>query len=795
MGPSTPSRGTTHLQRMGADVSLLSNLIPHTCTNSENERNVRLRYNKNLYSLPSTNSSISENVNTKLKDILDLLNRAHQLPFHFVEHLLDSLRIRRQCSANRCLTTGTQKNLSYGILEEREIEADFMDIWTARDIAHGETEEYTNRVIPYLSKRSERCEGCKYVMRREIREVCIKHFPKRLEVICSLTDLSKVSQSDTQYAFQTELAIIHNSRECVKKLIEILGKDILCVAMSDAYEGVTPLHLAIAKGNDELVDIIISALKDNERQCCVEARARGRTFLEMFPFGERILHLAVYVGNPITIRLLTSKLHIDPTETDSYGNNPFHVLPRSLYAGSEIGKEIFQILCSVAVHRFDDDDQIYDRTSRSIENPDVMKLRSMLYSTNSAGFSPLKLACKYAKRELIESILSVKSVYCFMASDRINHDVVCYEGSELDPSLVDSGNVESGLEFLILSEEQSAMECFQIPPIAKLIDIRWSYSRPFLIMTGVIHIVFLIPLIIFGIDDLKRTAFIESCPDRNTTQCNFQETCHTGPLAENMFMGFVSVFSNILTFVEGLRTFGLVRKRKLLSSKVILLRLFARHNLNVLFCISFLAYFVMKLFCVSYRFVALSISFLIGWILMITLIRSFRVLSFFSEMFGRLLTTHLFHFSVVMAIIIIASCSSSRMLYCDPPNEFKSIWTGIIAFVKLAVGINEFAVLFHSDYPWLSVCYFVAFVTLVNTLLFNMLIATMSDTYNQYYQNQDTLCTYQRAKELVVIEWISPAWLNRVLLKSVRQSKIQFGFSKDSIRMKNVFLIDAKKIS
>ena len=707
-------------------------------------------------------------------NVINALFYTVYFPFLIIEHLWILYEQLNKRKSN---------HLSNIILTDSGKEFDFMKMWTMRDTSESDIEEYRKILIPLFSKECQDCDGCKRVLKREIQEVCKHNFVKRFRVICQLL---------RQFDFAIFIAVIRDSHDCIEILVTHLGCNVTNVEFGNGFEGVTILHLAVARKNENLLQMLITTMP---KQCLLNelnTRANGEIFLSLFPHGENIFHLAVYLGNISIVKLIYPFI-VDIGYTDKNGNNVFHIMALSQYENPEIGRSMFELLTGQVRLATDSDTS----SGRHYQNSNsIFKFRLWLFAGNYDGYTPLKLACKRGRTELVESILDTNDVYFFPLKHIGKHTRArCYNVSELDPALPDAENTGSCLELLVMSDNEKATDCLQISPILKIINIKWEHTRPFVICRAICHLIILILLIFIGLGDMQMLLSMDTCSKNTTVHCTPPATNNLKLVLENIFVGFVSTGSAAIMCFEGFRILSVMRKRTLLSFRTIINMIVSRRYLNVIFCASFFVYFIMKICGWSSRMIALSMALFTGWLIQISILRAFKVFSFFSVMFRKILSSHIFQFSIMLVLLLVSFATSSRMLYSDTPTEFQSLSVAVISFIKLAVGINEFKVLLHSDYSWLSTMYFVGFVTLANNLLFNMLIATMTETYEHCSRIQDDLCLYQRAHELVILEWISPMWLNRFLLKAVQKKFVLLQLPDGSFKKKFVYLLDTSNMS
>lgn len=234
-------------------------------------------------------------------------------------------------------------------------------------------------------------EGCVEELRellQDLQDLCRRR--RGLDVPDFL--MHKLTASDTGKTclMKALLNINPNTKEIVRILLafaeenDILDRFINAEYTEEAYEGQTALNIAIERRQGDITAVLIAAGAD------VNAHAKGVFFNpkyqhEGFYFGETPLALAACTNQPEIVQLLMENEQTDIASQDSRGNNILHAL------------------VTVAEDFKTQNDfvkRMYDMILLRSGNWELETMR------NNDGLTPLQLAAKMGKAEILKYILS-----------------------------------------------------------------------------------------------------------------------------------------------------------------------------------------------------------------------------------------------------------------------------------------------------------------------------------------------------------------------------------------------------
>ncbi|XP_017508605.1 transient receptor potential cation channel subfamily V member 3 isoform X5 [Manis javanica] len=276
--------------------------------------------------------------------------------------------------------------------------------------------------------------------------------------------MHKLTASDTGKTclMKALLNITPNTKEIVRILLtfaeenDILDRFINAEYTEEAYEGQTALNIAIERRQGDITAVLIAAGAD------VNAHAKGFFFNpkyqhEGFYFGETPLALAACTNQPEIVQLLMENEQTNITSQDSRGNNILHAL------------------VTVAEDFKTQNDfvkRMYDMILRRSGNWELETMR------NNDGLTPLQLAAKMGKAEILKYILSREIKEKPLRS--LSRKFTDWAYGPVSSSLYDLTNVDtttdnSVLEIIVYNTNlDNRHEMLTLEPLHTLLHMKWK---------------------------------------------------------------------------------------------------------------------------------------------------------------------------------------------------------------------------------------------------------------------------------------------------------------------------------
>lgn len=258
------------------------------------------------------------------------------------------------------------------------------------------------------------------------------------------------------------LNINPSTKEIVRILLafaeenDILDRFINAEYTEEAYEGQTALNIAIERRQGDITAVLIAAGAD------VNAHAKGVFFNpkyqhEGFYFGETPLALAACTNQPEIVQMLMENEQTDITSQDSRGNNILHALvtvAEDFKTQNDFVKRMY----------------------------DMILLRSGTWeletTRNNDGLTPLQLAAKMGKAEILKYILSreIKDKRLRSLSRKFTDWAYGPVSSSLyDLTNVDTTTDNSVLEIIVYNTNiDNRHEMLTLEPLHTLLHMKWK---------------------------------------------------------------------------------------------------------------------------------------------------------------------------------------------------------------------------------------------------------------------------------------------------------------------------------
>ncbi|KAM4048345.1 transient receptor potential cation channel subfamily V member 3-like isoform 2-T2 [Anomaloglossus baeobatrachus] len=503
-----------------------------------------------------------------------------------------------------------------------------------------------------------------------------------------------------------------------------LDKFINAKYTEENYKGQTALHIAIERRQNKIVKYLL------DKGAKVNVRAQGLFFNPKsrnngFYFGETPLALAACTNQPGVVKLLMENSETDVTIQDSFGNTVLH----ALVTVTENAKPHNTFIIN-----------IYDKIIRSFKNKFLETIK------NNQGLTPMQLAAKTGKLEMLKYILSreIKDEENRLLSRKFTDWGYGPVSSSLyDLQDVDTSSQNSILEMVVYNIHiKNRHELLALEPLNTLLQMKWTkFARYMFLMSFLFFFAF---NIIF--------TFLFYRPHGN----------QQGPIALNLsttsgifqLIGHVFnvISSAILIIHEGAAILRL--KPSDLQSVV------SDAWFHVLFFIQAILVILATLTYISgveeyLTFVALAVA--LGWTNMLFYTRGFQSLGIYSVMIQRVILHDVLKFLLVYILFLFGFgvALASLIEQCSEGNvcsSYTSFETATVELFRLTIGLGDLDLQQDSKHPTLFLLLLIVYVILTFVLLLNMLIALMSETVDAISKESEHIWRLQRARTILELE-------------------------------------------
>uniref|UniRef100_A0A8C2VIT4 Transient receptor potential cation channel subfamily V member 3 n=1 Tax=Chinchilla lanigera TaxID=34839 RepID=A0A8C2VIT4_CHILA len=554
--------------------------------------------------------------------------------------------------------------------------------------------------------------------------------------------MHKLTASDTGKTclMKALLNINPNTKEIVHILLtfadenDILDQFVNAEYTEEAYEGQTALNIAIERRQGDIAAMLIAAGAD------VNAHAKGVFFNpkyqhEGFYFGETPLALAACTNQPEIVQLLMENEQTDITSQDSRGNNILHALVTVA--------EDFRTQNDFVKH-------MYDMILLRSGNWELETMR------NNDGLTPLQLAAKMGKAEILKYILSreIKEKPLRTLSRKFTDWAYGPVSSSLyDLTNVDTTTDNSVLEIIVYNTNiDNRHEMLTLEPLHTLLHMKWKkFAKYMFFLSFCFYFFYNITLTLVS---YYRPREQEDLPH---------------PLALSLKMGwlqllgrmFVLIWATCISVKEGIAIF-LLRPSDLQSILSDAWFHFVFFIQAVLVILSVFLY----LFAYKEYLAFLVLAMALGWANMLYYTRGFQSMGMYSVMIQKVILHDVLKFLFVYIVFLLgfgvalASLIEKRSDDDDKDcSSYGNFSDAVLELFKLTIGLGDLKIQQNSTYPILFLFLLITYVILTFVLLLNMLIALMGETVENVSKESERIWRLQRARTILEFEKMLPEWL------------------------------------
>uniref|UniRef100_A0A670YQG3 Transient receptor potential cation channel subfamily V member 3 n=1 Tax=Pseudonaja textilis TaxID=8673 RepID=A0A670YQG3_PSETE len=556
--------------------------------------------------------------------------------------------------------------------------------------------------------------------------------------------MNKMTSSDTGKTclMKALLNINQNTKEIVKMLLsfaeenQILEKLINASYTEEAYRGQTALNIAIERRQYDITQTLI------EKGADVNAHAQGVFFNpkrkhEGFYFGETPLALAACTNQPDIVQLLMENSKTDIMSQDARGNNILHAL------------------VTVA-----EDFKTQNDFVRRMYDTILLKSRSRDLETmkNKDGLTPLQLAAKTGKLEILKYILSreIKEKPIRSLSRKFTDWAYGPVQSSLyDLTELDTTSENSLLDIIVYNTNiGNRHEMLALEPLHSLLRMKWKrFARHVFFLSCCLYFIYnlILTLISYYRPHTKQPPPypLALIGELNWLQLAGQAMVILGAV-------FIAIKESVAIFL--LRPSDL---QTILSDAWFHFAFFIQ---AVLVIVSVFLY----VFSYKGHLPCLVLAMSLGWANMLYFTRGLQSMGIYSVMiqqvrkaaltilgFLKSLILSSFPFSKALAALVDSCPEDSKC------NEYSVLGSIEVDLFMLTLGLGELDVPKNAKYPILFLLLLISFVILTFVLLLNMLIALMGETVEDISKESEHIWRLQRARTIVEIEKLLPKFLRR----------------------------------
>ncbi|XP_053130739.1 transient receptor potential cation channel subfamily V member 3 [Hemicordylus capensis] len=554
--------------------------------------------------------------------------------------------------------------------------------------------------------------------------------------------MKKMTSSDTGKTclMKALLNINQNTKEIVNMLLsfaeenQIVERLINAAYTEEAYRGQTALNIAIERRQYDITQTLI------ERGADVNAHAQGVFFNpkhkhEGFYFGETPLALAACTNQPDIVQLLMDNIKMDIASQDSRGNNILHALV-TVAEDSKTQNDFVR--------------RMYDAILLKSKNRELEMMK------NKEGLTPLQLAAKTGKLEILKYILSRE------IKDKPNRSLSrkftdwAYgpvQSSLYDLTELDTTSDNSLLDIIVYNTDiGNRHEMLALEPLHSLLRMKWKrFAQHVFFLSCCLYFVY--NAILTSVSYYRPHA--EKPPPFPLASTDDLSWLHlTGQVTVMLGAIFIAIKESVAIFL--LRPSDL---QSILSDAWYHFAFFIQAALVI---------FSVCLYLFSYKehLPCLVLAMSLGWTNMLYFTRGLQSMGIYSVMIQQVILHDVIKFLVVYLVFLLGfGVALAALIESCPEDSMCSNYT-ILGYVeielfKLTLGLGDLEINKNAKYPVLYLLLLISYVVLTFVLLLNMLIALMGETVEDISKESEHIWRLQRARTIVETEKLLPRCLRR----------------------------------
>ncbi|XP_069617169.1 transient receptor potential cation channel subfamily V member 3-like isoform X3 [Ranitomeya imitator] len=505
---------------------------------------------------------------------------------------------------------------------------------------------------------------------------------------------------------------------------EKTSQDFLMCRLTSKDTGKTCLMKALLNINGKTPKIVHILISFTEKHGFLD-RFINAEYTEENYRGETPLALAACTNQPGVVKLLMENSETEITIQDSFGNTVLHALVTVTENAKPHNTSVINM---------------YDNIIRSCKNKFLENIK------NTEGLTPMQLAAKTGKLEILKYILSreIKDEENRLLSRKFTDWTYGPASSSLyDLQDVDTSSKNSILEMVVYNTRiKNRHELLALEPLHTLLQLKWKkFAR---------YMFFMSFLLFFAFNTIF--TFLYYRPqgvEQGLITLSLSSTSGVFQLIGHVFVVICSVF---LIIHEGIGLFWLKPSdlQSVVSDAWFHVLFFIQAVLVILSTITYVS--GVEVYLV---FVAIAVA--LGWINMLFYTRGFQALGIYSVMIQRVILNDVLKFLLVYILFLFGFgvALASLMEHCAEGNvcsSYNSFRTSTVELFKLTIGLGDLDLQQDSKHPTLFLLLLIVYVILTFVLLLNMLIALMSETVDALSKESENIWRLQRARTILELE-------------------------------------------
>ena len=610
------------------------------------------------------------------------------------------------------------------------------DIYEDGDICESE--------IPAYKEKIEKSKNDIDCICRELKMAATMNYHRKLSTVCEIADEYLKLHSEKLLG-EHNRTLLHvalglNNVKAANILIQYGTKELILAEMTGMkYGGMTALHLAVVNGQLGIVKNILGKLEEKERRNLVNCQTYGFMYNDTSEISSMPLGLCLWCGRvELYEELIDAGAEIDAAENES-GNTAIHSLVLYSKENPEMmAKMIDLVLTHDATRKWWCRKNDMPQEKFKFGPMHWKHLRQHLLNIpNKDGYTPLSLAAAKGAPFLITHMQNIAQVNKYTLWTYGQSSGSLYDLSETDPIVVDTGK-PAVLDIIVYGRKDDEMlSVMSSEPINSVIKMKWRCHRIVYYLWLLYHLglmtVFTWWIVERPVQDIFNHTLNEflaadlSEKESLAVECAICIAASIYLLAE-----LFDIISSLLSVVQ-----HRLRRRSTGFYKAplsVIMHFDSFRVILITFSLSTIAASFLRHESNENSDIAYCVALVTGWFFMLSFLRTFKSISYYTIMVHKMVFTDIVHFAVVFVFILLGFAAGNMAIFSTPPSgevpdQVQSFDRSIYSLFRLVIGLEEWDIVGEARSPLTASLVFLTFVLLTTILLLNMLIAAMTDTY------------------------------------------------------------------
>ena len=567
------------------------------------------------------------------------------------------------------------------------------------------------------------------------------------------------------------VALLYNHTEIVDYLLRTKESGLIMAKYeNDQYRNQTGLHVAVANGNPEMVEKLLLALDNQQRQVLINTIADGNYFKKQHPHGQLCLTAAAWAGNCDIIKMLV-QYGGNLTLKSHNGNTLLHsiVVQSAQFPSRNNYEQVFQsVLESAGIWA---DQMVYG--TRNIQQRELEQtqmqinlFKELLAIRNNDGYTPLALATTNSSK-LFGYMLNLEKIYKIPQNKLGSITWVTYDVTDVTSFAYNTYNKFSVLHILAHNSQRMSREAngktgdqrvdyLDMEPIKALLACKWSVYRLIYIAWLVIHLTYMI-MLTAATAESNSTPYFKRINETVTIYTEVE--VHYG----FVFFIFLPILYIILELLDlwGNRPYRISfmkgqhfipRLCKTLKSEWTITGNGPYRMVNIGFSVFVIDWFLLYIMKDENQDMSLSVALLLGWVFVLFFTRGCRVTSRFSIMIQQMFFRDLIYFLTVYGIILIGFSFAMNAMFTYKHDAEVTISKVFYDMMNVVTDLDKKQSIDDARNPLFAKLLLIFYAIVAVILLMNMLIAMMNTSYETVRVTRCNLWKQQQLSIMLMLE-------------------------------------------